>query len=86
MKYYVQYEEKRNYSWNNSTKNIEEVPEYFVDCLGSSSIFILDGRTKLETMISDAKHQANRLLIKPDAFKIMQGNLKRSHCVYREEL
>ena len=86
MKYYVQFEEKRNYAWNSSTNNIEEVPEYFVDCLGSSGIFILDGRNRLDTMIQDAKNQAKRLWVKPDAFKIMKGNLKNSHCVYREEL
>ncbi len=59
-----------------------------VDAMGSSGVFILDGRNNLQTQIVDAMKQFNRLNnsvlnLGFVGFQIQKGNLKESHCVYR---
>ena len=47
-----------------------------VDGCGSDSVFILDGRNNLSTMIQDAEQRRDRLKLAKGyiAFKIMQGS------------
>jgi len=55
-----------------------------VEALGSDSVFILDGRNSINTMIQDGIAQANRLkAIQPYyiKFEVRQGNIKHNHTI-----
>lgn len=52
--------------------------KYMDEALGSDSVFILDGRNRLATWISDMRQQARRLSkVQPHykGFKIMRGSI-----------
>jgi hypothetical protein len=76
MKYYAQFMEPRNKSFNSKTMMFEECTPYEVECVGTDGVFILDGRNSIDTMINDAKDRANKLRnVKPQisSFKIIKG-------------
>ena len=86
MKYFVQFKNYNNVKWNNKLMKVVEVEPYLQDNLGSDSVFILDGRNNLATMIIDAKKQAQRLknVAKIDAFEIHKGTrFSESTIIYK---
>ena len=76
MKYYAQFTQFQTTKWNQAECRYIPCTPYYQDILGSSGVCILDGRNSMNTMINDAKIQAQRLQpITPiHGIRIMRGN------------
>ncbi len=76
MRTYVQFCETRTNKFNNSTMQFEPCEPFEVDCIGTTGVYILDGRNSVDNMIYDAMEQVKRLHnIKPwiSSFKIIKS-------------
>ena len=85
MKYYVQFTRTLGTQWNNSHNTFQSCKPYQQDILGSSGVFILDGRNNIKTMVKDSMYRKYNLQnIHSDitGFKIMKGDFKQATCVY----
>ena len=80
MKFYVQFLEEQSIMWD--TKNNKFIPckPFLKEPCGSDSVFILDGRNKISTMVCDGYKRMDQLknIHKYKGFKIMKGDLKDS--------
>lgn len=88
MKAYVQFQREQNLRYN-LAGGWEEVEPYLQDILGTEGIYILDGRTKLHTMIQDTLARIKHLrFVQPSiaAFEIHKGNLKASQVIYKNRV
>ena len=76
MRTYAQFCETRTTTFNNKSMKFEPCEPFEVDCIGTTGVFILDGRNSVDTMIYDAMDQVKRLHnIKPwiTSFKIIKS-------------
>ena len=74
MKYYCQFTRTQKIEYNKSMQAIPCKP-YQMDILGSNSVFILDGRNSIDTMINDCIEQKSCKVSKEiTGFKIVRAN------------
>lgn len=85
MKFFVQFKELRAKIMNDYPFQHSPCKPFLVDSCGSDSIFILDGRNSLSTMIQDAKDRIKKLrpVKQIDGFEIHEGDLKSSKIIYQ---
>ena len=84
--YFVQFYQERTDRYNPGTRKFETCESYLDTPCGTDSIFILDGRKRLDKQIQDAIQQAQRLeKVHPDykAFQIFKGTIKNNYPLTR---
>jgi len=54
MKYFVGMMQTHTKRWNNLTQELETVPAYLIDCMGSDSYTTVDGRLSRDHAITEA--------------------------------
>jgi hypothetical protein len=76
MKYYVEFLEKRSYTFDEKNMRHVDCKPYLTTPVGSDSVCILDGRLSLENMINAAIDQKKNLKkVQPhyNGFRIRKG-------------
>ena len=85
---FVVFQKRNDKKWDSEKNAFVNAPPELVDLVGSDGYFILDGRTKLETMKIDCIERMHKLRkVQSDicGYEIRKGKISQSTLLYKWE-